>query len=118
MTRLEDRVFNGIDRHLAGELVCCSDRENLIVLAGPANRDHAFQRNEEGHIGLRGFIRERYQLVSTVMGRRIGCGLFVPHSTGRLPTVRVSKGHQATPLHLYVNFRRAQNRNPSANINM
>lgn len=117
-TRLKQRLLSGNDGHLAGELVYFSDGENLILLAGPANRYTAFHPNEEGHIGLRGFIENFTSLYRPELGDGPNAVYLFRTQIGRLPIVRASKGHQATPLHLYVNFLGAQNRNPSANINM
>ena len=43
----------GNDRHLAGELVCFSDREGLIVLAGASNRHMSSSVMKRGTSGCR-----------------------------------------------------------------
>jgi hypothetical protein len=116
-TRLEQRSLSGNDGHLAGELVCFTDRESLIVLAGLLIDTLPSIAMKRAHRVAR-VHRELHQLVPTVIGQRTECGLFVPDSNWSPANRAISKGRQATPLHLYVNCLGAQNRNSSANINM
>ena len=69
-----------------------TNRENLVVLAGPANRDVTFQHDEQRHIQLRGFIKNFTGLYRPKPGDgpnavyllRTQIGI-VPHRTRSLP---------------------------------
>jgi hypothetical protein len=58
----------GNDGHLAGEPVCFTNRENLVVLASSANRDVPFQHDEHRQIWVTGFIKNFTVLCRSKLG--------------------------------------------------
>jgi hypothetical protein len=80
-------------------LVYFSNGENLILLAGPAYRYTAFHPNEEGHIGLRGFIENFTSLYRPELGDGPNAVYLFRTQIGRLPTGHHPKG---TKTHHYI----------------